>query len=30
LTYRKTAAPGMRDYWVGFRCASDTPPVVAK
>jgi formylglycine-generating enzyme required for sulfatase activity/CheY-like chemotaxis protein len=27
LTYRKTSAPGTRDYWIGFRCASDTPPV---
>jgi formylglycine-generating enzyme required for sulfatase activity len=27
LTYRKTAAQGVRDYWLGFRCVSDTPPV---
>lgn len=26
LTYRKTAAQGVRDYWLGFRCVSDTPP----
>ena len=26
LTYRKTAAQGMRDYWLGFRCVSDAPP----
>ena len=27
LTYRNTTfVPGTRDYWLGFRCASDTPP----
>ena len=29
LTYRNTIyAPGYRDYWIGFRCASDTPPTL--
>jgi hypothetical protein len=27
LTYRKTGALKLRDFWIGFRCASDTPPV---
>jgi formylglycine-generating enzyme required for sulfatase activity len=27
LTYRKTAAQSVRDFWIGFRCASDTLPV---
>jgi formylglycine-generating enzyme required for sulfatase activity/CheY-like chemotaxis protein len=27
LTYRDTMyAPATRDFWIGFRCASDTPP----
>jgi len=27
LTYRNTInVPATRDYWLGFRCASDTPP----
>jgi formylglycine-generating enzyme required for sulfatase activity len=30
LTYRKTATPATRDYWIGFRCASDNPPAPAK
>jgi formylglycine-generating enzyme required for sulfatase activity/CheY-like chemotaxis protein len=26
LTYRKTGAQSLRDFWIGFRCASDAPP----
>ncbi len=26
LTYRKTGAKNLRTFWLGFRCASDTPP----
>jgi formylglycine-generating enzyme required for sulfatase activity/CheY-like chemotaxis protein len=26
LTYRNKKAPGVSDFWIGFRCASDTPP----
>jgi formylglycine-generating enzyme required for sulfatase activity/CheY-like chemotaxis protein len=29
LTYRNTLyGPDTRDFWIGFRCASDTPPEV--
>jgi formylglycine-generating enzyme required for sulfatase activity/CheY-like chemotaxis protein len=29
LTYRDTLyVPATRDFWIGFRCASNTPPVV--
>jgi formylglycine-generating enzyme required for sulfatase activity len=28
LTYRDTLySQSTRDFWIGFRCASDTPPV---
>jgi formylglycine-generating enzyme required for sulfatase activity len=27
LTFRNLRAPSIRDFWIGFRCASDTPPV---
>jgi CheY-like chemotaxis protein len=31
LTYRDTMyVPATRDFWIGFRCASDTPPAPAK
>jgi formylglycine-generating enzyme required for sulfatase activity/CheY-like chemotaxis protein len=31
LTYRQTIyVPETRDFWIGFRCASDTPPAPAK
>jgi formylglycine-generating enzyme required for sulfatase activity len=28
LTYRNTSdgVPSYRAFWIGFRCASDTPP----
>jgi formylglycine-generating enzyme required for sulfatase activity len=27
LTYRNTMfVPSTRDFWIGFRCASNTPP----
>ncbi|MCE0523352.1 MAG: SUMF1/EgtB/PvdO family nonheme iron enzyme [Methylacidiphilales bacterium] len=26
LTHRNTGAQTLRDFWIGFRCASDTPP----
>jgi formylglycine-generating enzyme required for sulfatase activity/CheY-like chemotaxis protein len=29
LTHRNTdEVPGFKDYWLGFRCVSDTPPAV--
>jgi formylglycine-generating enzyme required for sulfatase activity len=31
LTHRYTIyPPGTRDFWIGFRCVSDTPPGAAK
>jgi formylglycine-generating enzyme required for sulfatase activity len=26
LTYRNKKAPGVSDFWIGFRCVSDTAP----
>jgi len=30
LTHRNTAVQGLRDFWIGFRCASDTLPSATK
>jgi len=30
LTHRNTGVQSLRDFWIGFRCAGDTPPVASK